>query len=515
MKVAWRQNLSRLFWLCVGGVFLILLLFLASNLFLASGLGQSFLQKQITRRAPNLQWSVEKASWSPWRGVTLTGVHARLKEHPEAPPLLTFQSTRLQPYWAQALRGRKIFRELDVNQLQLNIPIELLLVAAPAQEPALTNTPQAPAPTVAPQAEPEHKGTTPTQPPTQPESETAQNPQPAPKQKLPTTQAKPPKQPDERRLWLRLNDASVRLYSFSHEHSFTVDGLEVDLPLAGPPTQGSLSWKSISTNQSEILSKTQLPIQWQYPSWTLATTRLPITIPPLEPLSPEAQATTLEAQVAGNLAVRHPSQYFAFKGFLPTQAFPPYNLHPKGQVIASAQEISANLVASGHLLYPQTWKVDSLAAANQIEVLSHLRGEPLLFDTARSRIRLRQAVLALPLLSLRSEQLSLMGNGQLGLNGYLLGVMRIVADPHLESRFTNVAIGSLISKGWTRHWMSPLETPDRYYRDLHIEGVLPNPQINVGRKGEFLFASQIQQLLKRFLDREIAEEAPLLPLPTP
>ena len=114
MKVAWRQNLSRLFWLCVGGVFLILLLFLASNLFLASGLGQSFLQKQITRRAPNLQWSVEKASWSPWRGVTLTGVHARLKEHPEAPPLLTFQSTRLQPYWAQALRGRKIFRELDV-----------------------------------------------------------------------------------------------------------------------------------------------------------------------------------------------------------------------------------------------------------------------------------------------------------------------------------------------------------------------------------------------------------------
>ena len=99
-----------------------------------------------------------------------------------------------------------------------------------------------------------------------------------------------------------------------------------------------------------------------------------------------------------------------------------------------------------------------------------------------------------------------MGNGLLNIDGNLLAVLRLVSEPVIAERLTNIAIGSLASRGWTSAWFKPLETPDRLYRDLHFEGILPDATVNTGRKGEAVPLPQLIELLRNFTKHEVAEE---------
>ena len=55
----------------------------------------------------------------------------------------------------------------------------------------------------------------------------------------------------------------------------------------------------------------------------------------------------------------------------------------------------------------------------------------------------------------------------------------------------------MLTGGWTRSWLEPLGTPDRQYRDLHLNGTLNRAMIDVGRHGEEL---EIRQALGRVVD---------------
>lgn len=500
-----------------GGLALTVLLFFGSNLFLATGWGRSLLIKQVSRRAPALTWAVESASWSPWNGFSLKGLSARIPNQPQSPALLTLPSARLQPYWSQALRGRRIFRELVLESPEINLPIEALFVVAPQTQPSLApeekqpSTPQEAAP-----PEPETGQNPPPTPPPTPHQGESARPKSTPQ--TPAEEKPPPARPTEPvvdpRLWLRIRNARVQLYSLSNGHQVVAEGLNINLPLAGPAAKGSIAWEKMALNQATLSPATQLAIAWDEGRWVLAPTALPLTIPQRgqrDQLAP----LMIHTQLAGSLAVRGPGKPFTLQGYLPPQALEPYCLQDQAELVMSAPEMSANFTSSGRLTDLASWRCESLAAIDSLDISSQIRGQHFLFESARSQVLLRQGVLQAPLLALRSEQLSFLGNGELSLGGYLLGVLRVVASPELEDEITRIAIGSFLSRGWTSHWMRPLDTPDRYFRDLHIEGMLPEPQINLGRNGEFLAASQVIELLQRFLDQEVAEEPGHQPIPKP
>lgn len=501
-----KKTRRRVLWgttrLLGGGLVLAVLLFLGSNLFLATGWGRGLLVKQVTRRAPRLTWAVEGATWSPWNGFSLRGLSARIPGNTEAPPILSLPAARLKPYWSQALRGRRIFRELVLDGPEIQLPIEALFVVRPQPVPSLVSEEEsAPPPAETPPPKPTE------QEPPSPGTLAAEKPveKGPPRQPTSTKPTEPTEPVPDPRLWLRIHNARVRLYSFSNPHSIAVEGLDIQLPLAGPATTGAIHWEKIALNGATLSAVTHLPIEWKDRRWILPPTPFPLTLPQLgqgEKLAPLA----LNTQLAGSLMVRGSGKRFTLQGYLPLQALPTYCLHDQAELIVSAQEMSANFTSSGRLSDPASWQFDSLAVVNGIDLSSWIRDQHFLFETARSKVTLRQGVIEAPLLDLRSERVSLLGNGQLSLEGYLLGVLRIVAEPELEEEITKIAIGSFLSEGWISNWMQPLETPDRYYRDLHIEGPLPDPQISIGRHGKFLALSQVRQLIQGFLDQEIAEE---------
>jgi len=71
---------------------------------------------------------------------------------------------------------------------------------------------------------------------------------------------------------------------------------------------------------------------------------------------------------------------------------------------------------------------------------------------------------------------------------------------------TRIATGSTLAGGWTRSWLAHLETPDRFFRDLHLEGNLQEARVDVGRKGEWLPVDQAWRRMEVFLENEVREE---------
>ncbi|MDQ8191358.1 hypothetical protein [Roseibacillus persicicus] len=488
-------------WLVRGilaGLLLIVLLFAASNIFLATPAGRKFLQSNLERRS-GIRWQISGASWSPWNGVTVKNLAGHLKLPPDAraqplPPLLALKEARLKPYWKDLLRGKKLFREANLVGPELNVPVELLFVVqpttpAPPVQPAPVEQPKPPKQTGKPK-------------PSKP------RPKPSPTQKpKPVPPPKPPvREPDEKRFWLRVRDAKVRFYSLKIEQSLEVKGLNLDLPLAGPATNGSIAWKEVALAGQSVAGAHTLPIEWKSPVWKLANQDLALTLPSY--VDPGGKGLPFTVRVGGAFAPRGGKKDFRFNASLSSQAIPDYLLHQNSQFHLRCPEVAATLSASGRLTNPDSWIADCNLGAREVEVYSELRGQHLVFDTAHARMGLRRMTLIAPDLSLRSERLSLMGNGQFHLGGYVLAVMRIVADPELADRLTRVAIGSFVSGGWTRRWFQPLETPDRLYRDLHFEGFAPNVAVNTGRKGEFIPLPTIVQHLQNFAAREVAEELP-------
>ena len=472
---------------------LLLLLFAGSNLLLSTKPGQDFLQKNLNQRTPGVTWEVAGASWSPWNGITvkkLTAAFADAQDiEPPLPPLLELQEIEIKPYWGQLLRGKKLFREVILDEPQLNIPVELMVVAKPIK----------PSPPPAPKATPPQPDP-PKQAPKPPQKKPAQTPKP-PQPKKPEPQAL-----DEKRFWVRLRNAKIRLYSMKLGQDIELHDFNANLPLGGPPTKGSLSWQKITLGAHQLVGSTTLPIEWKSPTWTLANQDLPVTLPQLT--DPSFASIPFQMRVGGRFSPRRTSRDFRFQAALPPQPLPDYLLHRESRFHLRAKSASSIFSAQGSLINPNTWRFDSRAALNQIEVFSELRGQHFFFETARVETDLRNATLFVPTFAIRSEQLSLLGNGQLHFGGYLLGVLRIVSAPEIAEKLTRVAIGSNLTGGWTPRWLFPLETPDRLYRDLHFEGFLPDAQVNTGRKGEYILLSDVLRYVKAFTHREVAEEFP-------
>ena len=496
-------------WLVRGGLisaFLVVALFAGSNLFLVSKPGQRFLQKNLNRRTPGLSWQISGATWSPWNGITVQKLSATINppsgsDSPELLPLLTLQETELKPYWGQLLRGKKLFREITLDQPEFNIPIEYFVIAKPTKP---TPPPAPPQPKSKPKPKPKNDSPKPPKK-SKPKAKSKPKSQSKPKQKQkpqPKVETLPP---DEKRFWIHLRQAKVRLYSLKFKTSLDFRSLNADLPLAGPETKGKLSWQQVTLVGQPLLEATTLPIEWKHPHWTLPNQSLTLNLPRLAPQ--QSAPPSLQIQVGGIFAPRIKTRDFRFHTSLPPQPFPDYLVHQSSRSHFKAQSTAANLTARGRLLHPNSWQVDSSLALDNIEVYSELRGQHFHFDTARTNLQLQQSTILLPTLSLRSERLSLMGNGQLHLGGYLLAVTRIVADPEFNERLTNIAVGSFINRGWTQHWLSPLDTPDRYYRDLHFEGFLPNAAVNTGNRESFIPLPEVIRLLRNFTSNEVAEES--------
>lgn len=464
---------------------------LGSNLILKTAWARGKVAGQLAKRS-GLEWTIEQASWSPWGGVRLGGVEARIRgeEFADLAPLLVVRELRVRPYWASLFSGRPELQEVVVDAPVGELPLELLASLAPVQQARKGLEGKA--------GKPAGESPTPSEPGPEggaghPSDQEADKKTPGasggspPKKGTPTAKVdRGPGRPGR----LVVRDGRLRVYSLTApKMALEFEGVEGEVPLAGPEALGWLHMERVRVGALELGREFQADLTWKKPFLLLPITEL------------KGNGVVLRTE-AHLLVGRRPSVLVETK--VPATAVTGMALpgYAGAQVSSERFELAGRF--QGELLRPATWQGNLVAAVQGLTIDND--GQTLaVFDAGRMALDFRGGVLQLVDGRLVGEQFSVLGNGVLSWDGQVLGVVRLIGDWEYAAAINRIVMGALLSR-WTSSWMRPLETPDRLYRDIRLHGTITKPLVNVGRKGEEMDAWTAWQRLSRFARGEQLEE---------
>lgn len=427
------------------------------------------------------EWSVGSVSWSPWGGVHLGELEAVVPgmQTSGAPPLMVVEEIRVRPYWGQLLRGNLKVREVLVESPVGDLPLELLATMTPVQKPV-----QKP---VVPEPKPESPPSVTQDPPVGERPPPTGRPSGVPREKKPPEPiAIPDPGPSTR---VVVHKGRVRVYSYAApEMVLELRGASAELPVAGPEASGWLALEGVKLGERDIMGAVRIELDWKQQVLALSKT--------------EFEWNGLPIRVRAQAAVGRRFQVTAEIKVAPTEleslAVPVFD---GAQVRGARVEMAGSF--RGELSRPATWQ-GNLVAGGVGLVLENIGKQLAEFEYGRVAVDFRGGVLRLADGRLVSERLSFLGNGAMRWDGQLLGVVRVVGDWEYAEAMKRAAAGSLFSGHG--QWMAPLETPDRFYRDVHIEGSLSSAVVDVGRRGKEMDAWQAWTQARTFLRREQGEE---------
>lgn len=468
------------------------LLLVVGGILGANFLLERFLEGELKKRT-RLEWSMASATWSPWGGIRLREVVAELPSQLEEKiaPVVRVQRVEVYPYWSTVFQKRPEFREVVVEKPEGNIPIELisLLLAEKGQskqaEPILPTLPKPKDPVVP--VEPNKKDEK------KPNDKVSEKPKPqkVEQQGSPAVEEKVEKSLPSR---IIVRNGRCRFYSMAAgQTDLLIEGFTLDLPISGPEAEGVVTSKSVSFSGQQVLGTISHVARWKEPY--------------LDFPAQETEWQGLKFLYGGRLQLKGGTRYSVALQGQPGK-MQDFELSEWTGGRVGIEQVKTFLVRSdGDLRRPGTWRADVLADVRGVNLVQKDRNLGHRFDLGQFVAVFRQGSLQIADMRLRSERLSLLGNGIVRADGHLWSVLRVVADPEISEMMTRVAVGSHLSRGWMSKWMRPMGTPDRYYRDLHFQGRLPQVFVDVGKKGEFLELREIAQLLRSFVRGEAKEEA--------
>ena len=431
-----------------------------SNLGLDSRWGRRWLAAKIQQRC-GLPTTVGGASWSPWNGITLTDLEVSQPaalQAAAAPPLLRIDSLRLEPGWRAAFKRHLEIRSLTLERPRLVLTVEMLsmlaqqqapvtgpvVVAAQPQPPAVAlNPPLTEGPPQSPSETPPAAGLPPTPP--------AAVPAPPP---APTVPARPT-------AWLRLHSASFELTSATAPRPLLrLDDLNGDIPFAGDAAKGAVRLGQCAANEHSLITDLAAELSWQHPVLTL------------EPANTELDGVAL--RLAGKIGlVQGLPVYLAVQ--VPEQ--PVTVPLPLAGTSFHADSAVLNARLQGFLVAPGSWQGDLIADARAITVKHGEFSSD--FRIAHCGTLLRGGILSCVDARLLSDELSLLGNATLLVDGRLGGIVRLVASPDRTTGLVQRLLPDLAAP----LALTPLSTPQRVAFDLSVFGTLQDPQLQLGQEG--------------------------------
>ena len=452
---------------------------LISNLALQMGAVKGKLEKRLKNRS-GVSWEVGSLSWTPWTGVQVRKVVV------EGPPAGGSSSVRplclaeldVKLHWGSLLRGALDLREVRVRSGQIAIPMELLFLLGD-KESQSREMDSKPSPVPVPRVE-RQEG----------EPKTANKKQ-KPRPSLDHEKASLAAASSFRVI---IDQCDMEVYSNEADGNpaLKLRNLSGELPLGGKDSSGLIRCEGLSIGSQFFKMDWASSVEWQHPS---------LNLPPAEVVW---NGFTIRSE--GVLQMLGTPR-FAVRIDIPAGELPSNEIAlPSGVgVKLRAKQLSLRGALSGSLTLLSSWRGDLAVDARGLSLGRDKTKQDVLFSEGRMMAVVRGGRFNVLDARLQSERLSLLGNGVLLPNGQLGAVMRVVADQDYASALTRFAVGALWTGGWTRSWLMPMETPDRYYRDIVLEGTVNQAKVNVGRKGERMNLEQAWSRMLAFLRKEALE----------
>lgn len=432
-----------------------LLAFGASNLALGSPWARDWIAGKIQHRC-GLPVRIGGASWSPWRGVTLTELEISQPAAlpvAAAEPLLRVDSVCLVPDWLTCIKRPFRVQSLTVERPRLVVTVEMMtwiarqqgqvtgpvVLQPPAQPPpvALNELPTGPPPEAVPGPAPAHPAAPPAAPPAVPAG---------------------PSQPTR---WLHVNSASCQLVAANASAPLLrVDGLSGDFPFSGDAAKSSLRLGGIAMRGQPIIDGFAGQLRWEPP------------VLMLEPASTRCHG--IELRLGGKVGML-PGLPLLVAIQVPEQACRTGYSLPAMSIAAKRAVLNARF--QGFLVAPGTWQGDLIADAYGVTATRGAAAAD--FQIAHCGALLRGGVLSCVDARLLGEELSLLGNATLLADGRLGGVVRMVAAPERAAGLVQQYFPKLVGAPV----FSSLSTPQRVAFDLSVFGTVNDPQLQFGQDG--------------------------------
>ncbi len=421
----------------LSGLLLVLLAFAASNLYLMSRPGRTRIENKISSRL-HLETTIQGASWSPWNGVTIYGLHTRqpeqLREAIHAPFLLV-RSIRVIPDWKRLLRRSMIIREIIVLDPELTVPLELATLipqketvppAIAANLPTEKSTQQPTGPTTAQPLQP----TT----PALPNPPATAVPSAAPPDLGPTA-------------WLRLDNAKITIATgFTLTNLINLKHVSGKIPLGGNAADSTVRIGQCEALGIPLVKQLEIPFRWSSPLLIFDAGR-----------ASEGQIAW-SAKVAVALTGGIP---FQIDTIVPPQDEKSLTL-PMG-FTATIGKLAMQSRLQGLILAPATWNGQGLAQVE--DVTANADGQTTAFRNGQALLVFQNGLLQCPDARLVGETLSFMGNAAVLSDGRASANLRIVAAPD-----TLVALSRHTEPDHRAPSLTPLSTPQRAALDLGFFG---------------------------------------------
>ena len=425
-----------------------------SNLFLLSPPGCTLVAKKLSGIV-GMDCSIGGTTWSPWNGITLHNLQikqpAPLNQSIKQ-PLLNVSTVRISPNWRKLAHKQLHIRAIDLNQLSIAVPIELLSqLPSPAGSPPIASTPPAIA------------ANTPSQPQTnlQP-SQLNPTQQPTP----PATNSKPPESKkitlDEKHapptVWTKISNSKISIVStFSDKPIYEITQINGRIPIGGKSATSKI--KIGRANSLGHILGENISIHLNSRGSILQTKAI------------ETSFSDISCKMAASIALSGQIP-FEFQFAIAEQLNKEIKLSESQSLEIGA--LNALGGVRGLLKSPSTWQGSLLSKANSIE--ANLGQHNSTFSDGQILVIFQNATLFCPTARLNGESTSILANGAVLQDGRTAAIVRIVSSPdtlNSLSKFTHPKN--------TAPNLTELSTPQRSALDLQVFGkpgnfyFLPDP----------------------------------------
>jgi hypothetical protein len=468
-------------------------LLVLSNAVLQTRTVRGWIEAKLEERT-GFRWSIQSVAWSPWTGLQVREVAAEfqnLQPGSVARPLFFSDDVDVQIHWRGLLDGELALKEVRLRSGRIAIPLQVasLLPTGPAQEPAAEGPEKSPGeerPASPPRRPTRRPGA---QPKTPPDERAAEK---KPNRKPPPDAVAKSRAPAGHPLRLILDGCEVSLYSLEGrgKGGLALKNVRGELPLAGEDRAGWLESAGVAFGGDMLTESLRTPVVWNRPFLIV----------------PGASFVWAGLEVGFEAAVR-------------TRGIPRFRVEFGAPVASTeavpvpvwsglewgAQTVRLSGRMDGVLSDLNSWEGRGLLEVADLNFKHKGRGESRQFERGSVAMVMQRGVLRIVDARLLSEPLSFLGNAVMLPDGRLRGVMRVVADREHAEAITRIVVGATLTGGWTRSWFEPLMTPDRQFRDLHVQGTFGEATVDVGRKGEELGVDQVWDRMVAFVASEEAE----------
>ena len=430
-----------------------------------------------------LDWRCGRILWVPFSDITLHDLKTDLGSGG-----VEVKTISVEPDWTEMLKGDVSLSDIAVDGVNLDIDelwLEEYLKKQKAANPIIKQP-------IVQEAKPKQVI------PNQKEAPVVAK---KPIQAKPVTEKKPlpPKPLEEKAKWINVKNINFTLRRGDKILKET-ENAQLSIPFSGPEAEGFLKFTTNGGDEGDPLVSHSVPIQWKKGNLSIDHEVVDIL--------------GVKFDVNATLAIKHRFKMFVIRVNVQDQSLDLHSPFPNLDLHLHADKLTAQFTLEGSLTNPQSWLGRGKAFAEKVNVKEDQKTHAKLeFDYTGAVFDYMAGNLVIRRAEASSDDLVIFMNGVVRKDLYSYGVVRFIAADHVSRKLNRIYNGSgAIHLDHNVYFvLGSLDNPDRQYCDVRFDGKLTDLQIKHNRSDHWESLNRSLKALKKFKDKELAEDGLLKP----